>query len=537
MVEPTEALLLAAVKALHAHGLGVKKIVAELTAQNPTWTVDGKRVRASLALQQLGEAHAHSASQRPLPVASQPTPKVSMARTTSRHGSHAAPGAISNAGPTVITLPIFLETPCNGGGSRWVFDDIDMEDDLAVLTGLRMRHSHDLGRYLVAARPYRKGEILFDEVPLIDAENQVALRREGKPWAEPSLRAFCAADAFVQKAVLRMQGELTKSDDSPDDPVVADVASQIAHCRDKKWRRGMQDETLTAALMACESRPLVALLLEPKTIASSSLRIRCCSTLSCLCAVNLNAYPFGSSGTRHALLALGSKFAHSCDSNAQYSYDRPLNVARFTAKRDIAEGEIVTISYLGGHFSGHDCLSLMSTPARREALLSQGNTFVCMCPRCADLGEDTARSVPCPKCHPRHDGLLPDSIAFARDDADSPCTPGSQRQRPSGSVVVHHVSPCRSAVGADAAHFWRCSACQSSFGDAEVMPRNDGSGGLSGRAWERQVEQSVLGVEHMCSESSSDPYVLAQIESLHDLIARSLGPRHWTVRSLRAMMQ
>jgi hypothetical protein len=54
MVEPTEALLLAAVKALHAHGLGVKKIVAELTAQNPTWTVDGKRVRASLALQQLG---------------------------------------------------------------------------------------------------------------------------------------------------------------------------------------------------------------------------------------------------------------------------------------------------------------------------------------------------------------------------------------------------------------------------------------------------------------------------------------------------
>lgn len=245
-VAPTEALLLEAVKALHAHGLGVKKIVAELTAQNPTWQVDGKQVRASL--QQLGVAP--SASQRLLPAASQLTPKVAMARTTSRHGSHETPGAISNAGPAVATLPVFLETQCNGG-SRWVFDDI--EDDLAVLTGLRMRHSHELGRYLIAARPYRKGEILFDEVPLIDAENQVELRREGKPWAEPSLRAFCGADASVQRAVLRMQGELTKSDGSPDDPVVADVTTQIAHCREKKWRKGVPDETLKAVLMACES--------------------------------------------------------------------------------------------------------------------------------------------------------------------------------------------------------------------------------------------------------------------------------------------
>ena len=266
------------------------------------------------------------------------------------------------------------------------------------------------------------------------------------------------------------------------------------------------------------------------------------SILSCLCAVNLNAYPFGSSGTRHALFALGSKFAHSCDCNAQYSYERrPLNAGRFTAKRDIAEGEIVTISYLGGYFGGHDCISHMSTPARRDALLSQGNTFVCMCPRCADLGEDTARMVPCPRCHPRHGGLLPDSIAFARDDASSPCRPGTLRERPGGTVVVRYVSPCRSAMGADAVHVWRCSACHGSFGDDEVMPRNSGSGDLSGRGWERQVEQSVLGVELMCRDSSlkssRDPYVLAQVESLHDLIARSLGPRHWTVRSIRAMMQ
>ena len=338
---PTDAALFDVLKAMH--GVGVKRMVSQVRDLHPNWAVDSARVRS--VMQSFGERHAEL------------QPAAAPKTTVPARGSA---GSISNCGLAVPTLPIVLELAVQSLGSQWVFRPSDADGDaLTHSTGLAMRTSSVFGRYLVAARAFRAGEALFDECPLIEAERESALRADGKAWAEPSLRAFCAAPAAIQSAVLKMQGELCDgskgSEDGSGDPIVMDVAAQVGLCTGKHWRRGTSDDDLT----------------------------------HCLTSFNLNAWPFGND--RHALFALGSKFAHSCNANVRYDFIRGaagaaggagggggkargggaasssahgvgrFGVGRFSAKRDIAIGEMVTTNYLGEN----DFLTAwMSTPAR-----------------------------------------------------------------------------------------------------------------------------------------------------------------------------
>jgi hypothetical protein len=85
-----------------------------------------------------------------------------------------------------------------------------------------------------------------------------------------------------------------------------------------------------------------------------------------------------------------SRVNHDCNPNAVI---QPLEEAqRLVAATDIAEGEEISISYLG-------LLLYAETSVRRERL-QQSKFFECQCPRCSS-DEDKAARIPCPTCHPR----------------------------------------------------------------------------------------------------------------------------------------
>jgi hypothetical protein len=84
-----------------------------------------------------------------------------------------------------------------------------------------------------------------------------------------------------------------------------------------------------------------------------------------------------------------SRVNHDCNPNAVI---QPLEEAqRLVAATDIAEGEEISISYLG-------LLLYAETSVRRERL-QQSKFFECQCPRCSS-DEDKAARIPCPTCHP-----------------------------------------------------------------------------------------------------------------------------------------
>ena len=99
--------------------------------------------------------------------------------------------------------------------------------------------------------------------------------------------------------------------------------------------------------------------------------------------------PFRGPG-RAALFDLGSKVAHSCRPNVLYDSKTAHGGLEYRACRPIAEGEMLTYSYIGDLWC--------STIAERRAELLTTKAFVCMCPRCVQ--PDPARAVRCPnnKC-------------------------------------------------------------------------------------------------------------------------------------------
>lgn len=394
------------------------------------------------------------------------------------------------------------------GQSSWAFCD-------GFYAGVAVQHSGTLGGYLVATRAFsRLGEVIIDEQPLLEADTN-----GGDDWAEPLFRVFCAAPAERQADVLKMYSG--KGNVNQGVRLRNDISVQVQRCVGKPWRRGVSDETLTAVCLV----------------------------------FSLNAYPSQAQDSCNALFPLGAMLAHSCEANVRYSWaarerasgkdpvlfpvrgpgDRQCGSGRFVAKRDICEGEILYMNYLG------DLGQYMSTPARRELLLDT-KLFECHCSRCADLGEDLHRRIPCARCHPRgSDGLLPRPIAFPRNEG---------RVLSDGSTFqIHYVAPSRAALGADAVHTWGpCSGCGATCGDDAVLPSGSGIGDrLCGRASEQQVEKYVQGLLAQLAtiRGTGGEQVrlgvgdlLAQkIQTLEALVARRVGAMHWASMRMRALMQ
>ena len=439
-----------------------------------------------------------------------------------------------------MTIALLVQRTSASGQTHWSFAEHQdekqpqkLQDDCgeALHSGLALERSDELGRYVVATRAYRCGEVVIEERPLIDAQNDTG---ESEDWAEPRLRAFCAASAELQAEVLKMH---SGAGNEPNSRMQNDVATQVRRCAGALWREGVSDATLEKV---------------------------------CLIFL-LNAYPVGADSSRVALFALCSKVAHSCVANLAYSPCEidatpagSVSAGSMTAKRDIVAGETLSTNYLG------DASKHMSTPARREALLgasacrdsltsdglpsslclcllltacrltplADSKLFSCMCPRCADLGEDTLRRIPCAKCHPRGaDGLLPDAVAFGRERTLSDGT----------AFRVRYAAPRRSALAATSAHTWHCSHCASVSDDVAILPSGRGTRGLSGRASEQQVEQYVHGLDQLCSSTLSTggaslrlaegDMLYQQMKMLDGLVSRRVGAQHWASVRLRALME
>ncbi|KAI8064324.1 uncharacterized protein B0P05DRAFT_554974 [Gilbertella persicaria] len=96
-----------------------------------------------------------------------------------------------------------------------------------------------------------------------------------------------------------------------------------------------------------------------------------------------------------ALLRWGSKFAHSCSPNMFLRFEPQRNVMVFTVTKPLAEGDILSFSYLPEDDSTVGGLVYGATPDR-QAKLDKFKFFKCACERCLDW--DWARGADCPDC-------------------------------------------------------------------------------------------------------------------------------------------
>lgn len=86
-----------------------------------------------------------------------------------------------------------------------------------------------------------------------------------------------------------------------------------------------------------------------------------------------------------------SRVNHSCNPNSIIQADG--EAQRLVAATDIAEGEEITISYLGS--------ILYTDTVSRNERLQKTKFFECKCDRCTSTADDNANRIPCPTCHPR----------------------------------------------------------------------------------------------------------------------------------------
>ncbi|KAI8338324.1 hypothetical protein EDC96DRAFT_339633 [Choanephora cucurbitarum] len=96
-----------------------------------------------------------------------------------------------------------------------------------------------------------------------------------------------------------------------------------------------------------------------------------------------------------ALLRWGSKFAHSCSPNMFLRFEPSRNVMVFTITKPLAEGDVLTFSYLPEDDSIVGGL-IYGTTLDRQAKLEKFKFFKCACERCLDW--DWARGMNCEEC-------------------------------------------------------------------------------------------------------------------------------------------
>jgi hypothetical protein len=154
-----------------------------------------------------------------------------------------------------------------------------------------------------------------------------------------------------------------------------------------------------------------------------------------------------------ALFELSSKFAHSCDPNAEYDWDD--GVLTHKTLRAVAPGEVVTVNYYSGGWAESGAVS---TAVRRHRLM-RGKFFLCHCTLCS--APDALAALPCPACTTREgDGTLPLGRIFdSQADAEDWEHPMFIKMRDHPVVVPDGDA----AEAAAAAPSWRCTSCGGVF--------------------------------------------------------------------------
>lgn len=180
------------------------------------------------------------------------------------------------------------------------------------------RYTAELGRALYAKRPISRNEVILNDRP--------ALLLDGNPSIPQRIEALQSSSCEILRRHLF----------APDP----------------------HDESLTHHPVL----RVLRLMAKSETDPASALR--------CALCWHANAFAFGSST---ALFFVASLFAHSCQPNAVYE---PVEGAmQFRALRDLAEGELITISYLPAELEAQG-------RRQRQDRLWRDKCFRCRCVRC-----------------------------------------------------------------------------------------------------------------------------------------------------------
>jgi len=249
---------------------------------------------------------------------------------------------------------------------------------------LALEEREGMGRVLVATQEIARGELLFEEAPLMVIPD-CALesgRPQGPLMAELETQGLKVGVALDMDALCVFFSRQTENQLA----TLWELESHIDH------------EDYTAGRLADKVAKLAAakgLLLESDRQADLARFLR-------IISVNAHTIP----RIRGVMLFFWlSMLSHSCAPNATYgtyaltgenlqereqgSTGEISLLARPRALRRIAAGEVVAMSYLSLQ------MLLSSAPARQELLRVQKG-FVCGCERCR--GADGVRELPCPRC-------------------------------------------------------------------------------------------------------------------------------------------
>lgn len=254
--------------------------------------------------------------------------------------------------------------------------------------GWHMETRLTLGRVLVADKTFHLGDVVVEEEPML-------VWVDGVGRCESLIRAFLAASAETQAAVLDMGHPLAGDDDDDENSVpfvavarkeAAALAASDAEFANMGTARLMEllliDATNAHSYhggMRSAARSVIVL---PRANDSGNADVIALSG-GATSATAATATPVPLRQKQCALFFCASKVAHACRPNTVYTSTGTGGRLRYIASRLIVPGDLITFSYIE---------SLQPRAGRRAALL-EGKFFHCECARC--VGVDDCRGLRC----------------------------------------------------------------------------------------------------------------------------------------------
>jgi len=211
-----------------------------------------------------------------------------------------------------------------------------------------------------------------------------------------------------------------------------------------------------------------------------------------------------------------SRANHSCNPNAIVcgsSSGDDNDVSVLKAACDIAEGEEITISYLGSYlYAGYPT---------RQRVLKDSKYFTCQCDRCSSTSHsDLASCLPCPVCHPRTGRYLDEDVMF--DDGDE------------GDLTVSYATPKNGMIAEERSI--ECKGCNkiTSFNPNEQSMRKKKEAACVNymNKAEEKVYDRLEGNDSVTSNGSDGDNNLdvekEANEQFYEMATSICGAKHWT---------
>ena len=221
-------------------------------------------------------------------------------------------------------------------------------------------HDPQLGRVLVATRSFAVGDVVLREPPLLTFDSL-----DGGP--NGLFNMFLAASGPSKAAILDMFH-----------PPLEGSSQRIKDRRQEAQIHAKQlgmDFTVALKLLLIRDTNAHAFFGEKQEYEEVPA---------------MNKFDNLSAAPKYALFDLGSKAAHSCNPNIEYSSKQYYGL-EYRAIRPILEGDYLLISYIDDLWT--------SSQIQRQNILLESKFFLCKCSRC--IGKDDCRAVTCTKCKTR----------------------------------------------------------------------------------------------------------------------------------------